>query len=515
MRHPLLCATVAAGTVEELRRKRDAADSADLVELRLDHLDVPDSRAALDGRRRPVIVTCRPTWEGGRFDGSEEQRRTILEAAVAAGAEFVDVEAAAAFAPEIIRMRRGRGVVLSAHLYGEAPIDLQARAAAMRSTGAEVIKIAIEARAVSDILPLVALADAPASHLGVEHVLIAMGTPGIPSRVLAARLRNRWTYVGDGVAPGQLPAARLLEEFHFRRIMPDAALYGVVGRPIGHSRSPAMHNAGFAALGMNAVYVPLEAASAEDFVRFARAFGVSGVSITAPFKVALMSHVDRVEPLASRVGAINTIVVRDGRWIGANTDVDGFLAPLAGRIGLKGTRAAVLGAGGAARGVAIALADRGAAVTVCARRKDAAREIAELVGGTIGSFPPRGGSWDILVNATPAGTGPDGVNPIAGAPLDGEMVFDLVYTPAETRLLADARAAGCLTIGGLEMLVAQAERQFELWTGQKPPAGLFARAAGVRPGSDPGQTGGRPGSDRGQAGVRPPRNPLMRSDGHQ
>jgi 3-dehydroquinate dehydratase / shikimate dehydrogenase len=477
MRHPLLCVTVAGSTVEDLRRKRDAADSADLLELRLDHLDAPDGPAAIDGRRRPVIVTCRPTWEGGRFDGPEEERRRVLESALAAGAEFVDVEAAAAFAPEIIRLRRGRGVVLSAHLYGEPPTDLQARAAAMRSTGAEVIKISIEARGVSDVLPLFGLADASPPHDDTGHVLVAMGTPGLTSRILAARLRNRWTYAGDGVAPGQIPAARLLDEFQFRRITPDAALYGVVGNPVGHSRSPAMHNAGFAAMGIQAVYVPFEAATAEDFVRFARARGISGVSITAPFKVALMSHVDRVEPLASRVGAINTIIERDGCWIGANTDVHGFLAPLAGRIGLKGTRAAVLGAGGAARGVAIALADRGAAVTICARKKDVAREIAELVGGQVGSFPPKPGTWDILINATTAGTGPDGVNPIAGTPLDGEMVFDLVYTPAETRLLADARAAGCLTIGGLEMLVAQAERQFELWTGHKPPPGLFARAA--------------------------------------
>ena len=483
MRHPLLCATVAASTVEELRRNRDAADGADLVELRLDHLDTPDGAAALDGRRRPAIVTCRPTWEGGRFDGTEEERRRVLEKAMAAGAEFVDIEAAAAFAPEIIRMRRGRGVVLSAHLYGEAPTDLQARAAAMRSTGAEVIKIAIEAHHVSDVLPLFSLADRYPSPDGTGHVLIAMGTPGIPSRVLAARLGNRWTYAGDAVAPGQLPAARLLNEFHFRHLAPDAALYGVVGNPVGHSRSPAMHNAGFAAMGMNAVYVPFEASSAEDFVGVARELGISGASITAPFKVALMSHVDRVEELAKRVGAINTIVVRDGCWIGANTDVHGFLAPLAGRIGLKGTRAAVLGAGGAARGVAIALADRGAAVTICARKEEAAHEIADLVGGKAGSFPPRAGTWDILINATPAGTGPDGVNPIAGTPLDGEMVFDLVYTPTETALLADARAAGCLTIGGIEMLIAQAERQFELWTGHKPPDGLFARAAGATPAS--------------------------------
>jgi shikimate 5-dehydrogenase len=127
--------------------------------------------------------------------------------------------------------------------------------------------------------------------------------------------------------------------------------------------------------------------------------------------------------------------------------------------------------------VAVGLAAQGATVTVSARRPEAAAVIAELVGGLVGAFPPRPGSWDVLVNATTAGTAADPRNPIEGADLDGEIVFDLVYAPAETRLLADARAAGCLTIGGLEMLVAQAERQFELWAGQRPPTGLFAASA--------------------------------------
>jgi shikimate dehydrogenase len=310
-------------------------------------------------------------------------------------------------------------------------------------------------------------------------VLLGMGTAGIPTRLLAARLRNRWTYAGDGVAPGQLPLLRMRRDFRFNRIRTDSALYGVVGNPVSHSRSPVMHNAGFAALGLNAAYLPLEASDTEDFVRFARQLELRGASITAPFKVALMSHVDEVDPLARRVGAINTLIVRGGRWIGANTDVRGFLAPLTRRVSLKGVRAAVLGAGGAARAVAVALNQQGALVTVCARRREAAAEVAALIGGQVGTFPPRAGSWDVLVNATPAGSASDPDNPVAGAPLDGQIVFDLVYAPAETRLLSDARAAGCTTIGGLEMLIAQAEEQFELWTGQRPPAGLFEAAVAM------------------------------------
>ena len=476
---PLVCVTVTAGTTDELRRARDAAAGADLVELRLDAVDRPDVAGALDGRRRPVIVTCRPRWEGGLFDGSEEERERLLLDAVAGGAEFVDVEARAEFAVSIMRQRRGRGIVLSQHAFGTVPHDLASRYRAMRSTGAEIVKLAIEARRVSDLLPLFSLADAgAAAELPTEsagHVLIAMGAPGVPSRVLAARLRNRWSYAGEGVAPGQIPAFRLLQEFQFRRVAPDAAVYGVAGNPAAQSLSPAMHNAGFAALGLNAVYVPLQAADAEDFVRFARALSLRGASVTTPFKVAMLSHVDEVDQLARRVGAINTISVRDGRWFGTNTDVHGFISPLAGRMALKGTRVAVLGAGGAARAVAVALVDQGANVAICARRTDAAREIADACGALVGTFPPRAGTWDVLVNTIPLTEEASG-SPMAGLPLDGEIVFDLVYMPAETPLLAQARAAGCLTIGGLEMLIAQAEKQFELWTGQRPPGGLFQAA---------------------------------------
>jgi 3-dehydroquinate dehydratase/shikimate dehydrogenase len=477
MAHPQICVAVTGATMEHIRRNRDSADGADLVEMRLDTVDRPDAAGALEGRRRPVIVTCRPAWEGGYFKGSEEERQRILEQAVAGGAEFIDLESRASFAADLIHTRRGRGVVLSSHIYGDVPADLENRWMSLQSSGAEVAKLAIEARSLTDTLRLMALADAGGSDAPAQ-VLIAMGDAGIATRVLAGRLRNRWTYAGDGVAPGQFPAKQLLTEFRFRNLGPDTAIYGVVGNPVMHSLSPAMHNAGFQHFGMNAVYLPLQAADADDFVRFARTIGLAGTSITAPFKVALMQVADDLEPLARRVGAMNTLVVRNGRWHGANTDVHGFSAPLSSRMAVKGVRASILGAGGAARAVAVALTDMGAQVTVCARRKEAATEIAALASGAVGEFPPRPGSWDVLVN-TIAPEGDAGLSsPIHGAPLDGEIVFDLTYAPPVTRLLADARAAGCMTIGGLEMLVAQAERQFELWTGKVPPAGLFQHAAG-------------------------------------
>ena len=470
-----VCMVATGSTMEALRRSRDAAARADIVELRLDFVDRPDVAGALAGRRTPVIVTCRAAWEGGRFAGSEEERRRILEAAIDRGADYVDVEAAAAFAGDLIARRRGNGVVVSEHVFEAPPADIKGRFAALRAMGAEIAKLAVQVDSLAQMLPMFEIAPEPANGHG--RVLIAMGSAGLASRVLASRLGSRWTYAGDGVAPGQVSYERLLRDFRFRRISADADLYAVVGNPIAHSRSPVMHNAGFEALGLNAVYVPLEAKDADDFVRFARHSGLRGASITAPFKVSLLPYFDEIAPLAQRVGAVNTLVVRDGRWVGTNTDVEGFLAPLEGRMPLGGARCAVLGAGGAARAVAVALVDRGAQVAVCARRRDRAKAIADAAGCDIGEFPPRAGSWDVLVNATPAGSSADPVDPMDRAPLDGALVYDLVYAPRDTPLLLRAAASGCATIGGIEMLIAQAERQFELFTGHRPPAGLFEEAS--------------------------------------
>jgi shikimate 5-dehydrogenase len=175
---------------------------------------------------------------------------------------------------------------------------------------------------------------------------------------------------------------------------------------------------------------------------------------------------------------VNTISVRDGRWIGLNTDADGFLEPLRKRMPkLTGIRAVILGAGGAARGVGLALRREGARVAISARRPEAADIVAHAIGADVAAWPPVPGSWDLLVNATPVGGAAEpGDLPFAG-PFDGILVYDLVYDPGPTGLMRAAETAGCPAIGGLEMLVAQAERQFEIWTGQRPPAGLFAEAA--------------------------------------
>jgi 3-dehydroquinate dehydratase/shikimate dehydrogenase len=431
---------------------------------------------ALAGRRRPVIVTCRPAWEGGSFTGSEEERRRRLGEALALGAEYVDIEWRAEFS-DLIAQTGGRRIVLSAHDFKSMPADLADRARAMRATGAEVVKLAGKANRLSDCVPLVDLGTKMARDGSV--VLIAMGDRGIASRVLPSRFGSAWSDAGSIDGVGHLTPAAMLDQYRFRTLSDSTQMYGLVGSPIAHSVSPDMHNAAFRAARLDAVYLPLPAADPDDFVTFARAMGLKGASVTIPFKVALFDSVDEVDAVARRIGAINTIRVTDGRWIGGNTDAIGFLKPLQDRgVSLRGMRVAVLGAGGAARAVVVALALSGADLTIYARDVARAEEAATAVGARLGGWPPLAGSWDLLVNCTPIGMRP-GVDetPVPAETLTDRFVYDLVYNPPATRLLREAAAAGCATLGGLDMLVAQAEEQFQWWTGTRAPTGVMRAAA--------------------------------------
>ncbi len=471
----LLVETVTGRTMAGLRAARDAVTRADMVELRLDGVEDIDVAGALAGRSRPVIVTCRPTWEGGRFDASEERRHSILRQALDRGAEYVDVEWRAGFADLIAR--DPRRVVLSSHDFQRVPDDLAVRATAMRQTGAGTIKIAIPAARLSDALALL-----PVGAAG-DAVIIAMGDAGLPSRLLASRFGSRWTYAGDAIAPGQIPASRMLDEFRFHQVVPTTDIYGVVSNNVMHSMSPRMHNAAFRAADLDAVYLPFCAADFDDFVTFADAMRVAGASVTIPFKLDALRAARNADSLARAVGAANTLRRTASGWEATNTDVQGFLDPLDAVYpgSLKGARAAVLGAGGAGRAVVIALGSRGVDVTIHARREEQAAEVAAACGAGVGQWPPSDGSWDLLVNCTPlGGSSARNQSPLPHGPFSGRMVYDLTYGDSESPLLRDARAAGCLTLDGLPMLVAQAERQFEWWTGTKPAEGVMKAAVAHR-----------------------------------
>jgi shikimate dehydrogenase len=342
----------------------------------------------------------------------------------------------------------------------------------MRQTGARTIKIAVTAARLTDTLPLLAVGRDGGA------IVIGMGGPGLATRLLASRFGSVWTYAGNGHALGQVPAWEMVHRFRFRRIGCGTAIYGVVSRTARHSLSPALHNAAFEAAGMDAVYLPLEAADFDDFLTFADALGLAGASVTIPFKVDALRAAAAADRTASAVGAANTLRRAPTGWEATNTDVDGFLEPLDAVWpgGLAGVRVSVLGAGGAARAVVVALVARGAAVSVHARRDMQARALAAL-GARVGSWPPEPRGWDLLVNATSVGgAAARDDSPLPGGPFDGRLVYDLTYGPGTSRLLREAQAAGCRTLDGLPMLVAQAERQFEWWTGRRPAAGVMAAA---------------------------------------
>jgi 3-dehydroquinate dehydratase / shikimate dehydrogenase len=471
----LLCVTVTGATTAELRKRRDEVVDADLIELRLDSVSDPSVAAALAGRQCPVIVTCRPAWEGGHFAGSEEERRRLLVEALQLGADYVDVEWRARF-DDVIAGVGGHRIVLSMHDFDGVPADLAAQVQSMRATGADVVKVAVTTKKLADCVPLLELG-AHASPPG-RLVVIGMGACGAPTRILASRFGSAWTYAGALRDVGQLDAHRLVTDYHFQSVTDTTDIYGVVGGSVVHSVSPSMHNAAFRATHTDAVYVPLPAADADDFVTFGRSIRIKGASVTIPHKIALFERVDELYAVARRVGAINTIKVENDRWIGGNTDAQGFLEPLRQQIPLDGVRVSLLGAGGAARAVAAALAATGCPLRIHARDRAKAHAVAALVAADVGPWPPEDGSWDLLVNATPLGMYPRvDETPIAKNHLTGRYVYDLVYNPPMTRLLREAGEVGCQTIGGLDMLVAQAHEQFQWWIGRKAPAGVMREAA--------------------------------------
>ena len=470
---PLVCATVTGRDTAELRARRDAVKGADLVEARIDSVEDPDVAGAIGGRALPVVVTCRRQDEGGWFRGDEHTRREMLLTALERGAEYVDLEWAHGF-DDHVRHRHGRNIVLSLHDFSGCPADIEARVDAMAALNPDVLKVAVS---VSRLAECGRLAGIARRHAGRRMVLIAMGEAGLATRILPGRFGSCWTYAGDGVAPGQIDIECLLREFRFRRIGQQTEIYGLAGRPVAHSLSPAMHNAAFEQLGVDAAYVPLAAADADDLFEGARVLGVAGASVTAPFKVDVMRSLASLDADARLTGAVNTLVRDAGGWRGHNTDADGFLAGCAGLV-LRGRRVAILGTGGAARAAALAARRSGAAVTCYGRDPARAGALAADLGVGAGLRPVPAGSWDVLVNATPVGTHPDAEqSAFPESAYGGAVAYDLVYNPPRTRFLRDASASGCRTIGGLAMLVAQARLQIELWTGLRPDPEPMREAA--------------------------------------
>jgi len=278
-------------------------------------------------------------------------------------------------------------------------------------------------------------------------------------------------------------------------ITAETKVVGLIGDPVAHSVSPAMHNAAFACLGLDYVYLPFRVQKERlaEAVGGVRGLGLRGVNVTIPHKVAVIPMLDETDAMAGRIGAVNTIINNAGHLTGYNTDAGGFLLALK-QAGFEpqGKKAVVLGAGGASRAISFALAGSGAVITILNRREELewAKTLAEQVSKCCGWEVP---AWELndgnlakaldgaelLVNATCLGMHPDiDKTPVARRLLrPGLAVFDAVYNPLRTRLMREAEEAGAKTISGLDMLVGQGAMAFELWTGRKPPVDEMKKAA--------------------------------------
>lgn len=470
-----LVASVMGHSVSSMERiARQLPEGADIVELRLDGLTDPDAADLATLARaltRPAIVTCRAKTEGGSFAGTDSERLSLLERAAAMGFDYVDVELAALERP----FSKGDAkLILSHHDFTGLPRDGARLMDEALALDADVVKLAARVSSLDEAWSLAAMGDA-VKKAGKAFAPVAMGPAGVAARILAARFDAAFTYAaargGVRTGPGQVLLDDMLGLYRFHTIDADTEVYGILGAHALASRSPAMHNPFFAGGGRNAVYVPFEASDLEAFLRGAKRLAVSGLSVTLPYKEAILPLLDEVDALAERIGAVNTVVVERGRWKGYNTDIDGVAEPLRRLGDWSGRSAVVVGSGGAARGAVFALEGLGASVTVLARRQDKAAALAGAIGAASGELAELDGArFDVLVNATPVGSDGASDTELPVASLDAsQCVFDMVTAPEVTPLIRRARGAGARTVTGIQMLAAQAVRQDELWTGERPP----------------------------------------------
>lgn len=486
---PQIC--VALGVADAARLEQLAAEACEggeeFLEIRMDMLDRPLEGAEVIRRlkeRYPdvfLLATCRRKQNGGKFTGSIDEEFRLLEAAIDAGARAVDVEIETACAArEKLAAFRGRAkLVVSYHNFQSTP----ALAPVLRrldSIPADVSKLVTTARKPTDNYRVLEAAHRPGKR---PLVVLAMGEAGLPSRVLSLSRRCPFTYAAPpcrgagkgsapGTAPGQVSSLVLRRQYRADRHTCDTAVYGVIASPVGHSISPPVHNRAFHARRIDAVYLPflVEPPTLGDFFKFAALLPLAGCSVTIPHKQKVLRHLSAIDPLARRIGAVNTVYRRGGKLHGANTDVAGIIVPLEKRIKLKGATVLIAGTGGAARSAVFALSEKGPRIFITGRNPDRARALARACEAeAIERERLAGRRFDVLIHATPLGMYPHVDETCFPAEIPGSLVFDMVYNPLETRLLREARAAGKTVISGLEMFLEQAAAQFEIWTGTTAP----------------------------------------------
>lgn len=479
----VVCSVLESDAAATLSRIRSAPRGCALVEIRADRLSVDEIREAVARAGRPVAVAVRREGDGGTFDGSEQEREGALVAALDAGAAFVDVELDSVPAALADGEHAGR-VILSHHGVSCEAAALGEAYRRMAPSAAARLKIVAGCSAPSEVAALPGLL-ATAAQDGRPLACFALGRFGRVSRLLAPSWGSWATYgspAAAGVtAAGQLAAAEMLDLYDVLRIGPETRRFALLGREVFRSPSPAMHVAGYARIGLDARYLPIEADRLDDAAALLGPDGplaIEAAAFTMPFKTDAARRCRRLDSVARAAGAVNTVVLAAEGWVGYNTDGPAVRELASRCLELRGSRVAVAGCGGFGRAAAAALRDAGASVVLFNRTGARAEEAGRALGlewrelDALEAF-----EWDALVQATPLGT--RGERLLDAGRLCGRFVLDAVYG-ARTPLVQDAVGRGLAVADGLDLLAAQAVEQFERMTGAVVPERVLRRAGRIQ-----------------------------------
>jgi 3-dehydroquinate dehydratase/shikimate dehydrogenase len=476
----VICVSLGRGRHRHLiaEYKHVAEQGGKLVELRLDFIQTEvNLKRILAERHCPVIITCRRSKDGGLWKGTEEARKLLLRTAIVEGVDYVDLEEdIAASIPRYGKTKR----IISYHNFQETPEDLEALHARLAALNADIVKIATLANNPRDNVRMMRMV----KNAKVPTVGLCMGEMGMPSRILNGKFGSPFSFatlnVERTMAPGQLSYEVMKNVYRYEQINAETDVYGVVADPVAHSLSPVIHNAAFAELQLNKVYVPFRVSREElpKFIQDCDELGVKGLSVTIPHKEAVLDLLHKSDDAVQGIYAANTILFREGQSIGYNTDCRAAMASLEKALkqeeeaSLAMHRVLVLGAGGAAKAVVYGLRRQSAEVFISNRNQGRAKDLADM-------FKAEVVPWDmrhtvqptIIINCTPVGMHPNvNESPYEGVHLKPNCtVFDTVYNPETTLLLKQARDAGCNVVSGIEMFVGQAAAQFKLFTGCEAP----------------------------------------------
>ncbi|MBS7242207.1 type I 3-dehydroquinate dehydratase [Treponema sp.] len=496
MERPKICLTLTGTTIRENLETLDKyRDKIDMAELRVDYLNT-DERLYV---RRfpslidvPCILTIRRQIDGGKFVEGEAARTVLFARALSFADEdktrnfaYVDFEedfhipsledATLAFDTKVIR---------SFHDMHNPVSDIIGRLKKMTTSGFEIPKIAFMPHSLDDVTNLFREASKLRDN---NHILLAMGPMGIPSRILGAKLKNFLTYtsspesIGNTANIAHLDAVKLNELYRMKTINENTKIFGITGWPLTGTSSPELHNAGYTRHNMNSVYIPFPAENFDQAMSFAETVGVQGFSITVPHKEAVLEKANFISPEVLDIGASNTMVLKDDKWSCYNTDADGFarsLLEFTELKNLKHKKVAIIGAGGAAKAIAYAVYKAGGKACVFNRTLGKAKALAEKYDFEYGPLSAEGGKLlrkysDIIIQTTSKGMHCKESSNAENDPLffyefsGKEILFDIIYMPEVTPVMARAKAAGCHVCNGYYMLRYQGYKQFELFTGDE------------------------------------------------